>query len=94
MKLSEMSREDRSKWLWDRVSTGVERMLLDYILDLEQDRDALKKDRDNWRSAAVSHIACVEHTKSHVMEFVPCPYCVSEKLAKELDLIEKREGSK
>ena len=40
---------------------------------------------DHWRDCALGHIACEQHTESHVGEMVDCPFCVADRLRAELN---------
>ena len=47
-----------------------------------------------WQDKALGHIACEQHTETHVGEMVECPFCVADRLRAKVKLLEDNLNSK
>jgi chemotaxis protein histidine kinase CheA len=43
----------------------------------------------HWMENALGHIACEQHTATHVGEMVECPFCVADRLRAEMAQVKK-----
>ena len=64
----------------------------DSAQDLGKELAEAKALADHWRDCALGHIACEQHTQTHVGEMVDCPFCVADSLRAELAQAEETEA--
>jgi hypothetical protein len=46
-----------------------------------------EREKNYWVDVALGHIACEEHTSTHVGGMVACPFCVAEDATKRLETL-------